>query len=538
MHPRSGLRVAVGASVLMMMSACGGGDPAPAASGGAGAVKDGGELRVYISEPRHLVSTNTTETEGSAVVRSISAGLITYGNEDYKIINVMAESINTTDSRTFTIKIKDGWKFHNGEAVNADSFVRAWNVGAYAPNAQTGGHFFERIEGYADLQGTAPKTKEMSGLKKVDDTTFTVTLRESFAGFPLMLGYNAFLPMAKACADDLKACDEAPIGNGPFKIDGKWEHKQQIKLVRNPDFKGDKAYLDKLTFKIYDKIDTAYNDMLAGNIDLMPRRVPPTKIADARAKFAGRFIEQPSPSYTYLGVPVYVDGYKNKLLRQAMSLAIDRKAIVDAVYQGSYTPAKSFSPPNFPGGRDNTCKYCEYNVDKAKELLAQAGGWPAGKKVELWFNAGGGHDTWMQAIGDQLKRNLGMDYELKGQLQFAEYLTTRDAKKFTGPFRGSWSPDYPLNENYLKPLYGTGGSSNGPGYSSPEFDKLIDIGDNGKSVDEAGKLYGAAEDLLAEEMPGIPLWYEKTAIAYADGLTGVAYNGILGIGYAKIGYKK
>jgi peptide/nickel transport system substrate-binding protein len=266
--------------------------------------------------------------------------------------------------------------------------------------------------------------------------------------------------------------------------------------------------------------------------------VPPTKIADARAKFGNRLIEQASPSYTYLGVPVYVDAYKDKLLRQAMSLAIDRKAIIDAVYQGSYTPAKSFSPPNFPGGRDNTCKFCEYDVEKAKQLLAQAGGWPAGKKVELWFNAGAGHETWMQAIGDQLKRNLGMDYELKGQLQFAEYLTTRDAKKFTGPFRGSWTPDYPLNENYLKPLYGTGGSSNGPGYSNAEFDKKIDIGDNSTSLEEAGKLYGAAEDLLAEEMPGIPLWYEKTAIVYADGLAGVAYNGIQGIGYAKIGFKK
>ena len=539
MHAQSGLRVAAGASVLLlMMAGCGGAGPAPEASGGGGDIKDGGELRVYIGEPRHLVSTTTTETEGAAVARAIYAGLINYANDGYKIVNVMADSITSTDNKVWTIKIKGGWTFHNGEPVDADAYLRAWNTGAYAPNAQTGAHFFERFEGYEELQGKAPKTKELSGLKKVDNLTFQVTLRQPFAGFPVTLGYTSFMPMAKACADDLKACDESPIGNGPFRMDGKWEHKQQVKLVRNEDYKGEKAHLDKLTFKIYDKIDTAYNDLLAGNIDLMPRRVPPTKIAEARTKFGTRLIEQPSPSYTYLGVPIYVDAYKDKKLRQAMSLAIDRQAIIDAVYQGSYSPAKSFSPPNFPGGRDKTCPFCEFNVEKAKQLLAEAGGWPAGKKVELWFNAGGGHDTWMQAVGDQLKRNLGMDYELKGQLQFAEYLTTRDAKKFTGPFRGSWAPDYPLNENYLKPLFGTGGSSNGPGYSNTAFDQKIVAGDNGKTLEEAGKLYGAAEDILAEDMPGIPLWYEKTAVAYADGVTGVAYNGIQGVGYARIGFKK
>jgi ABC-type transport system substrate-binding protein len=540
MHSKSPLRGAVYASALLLMLAgCGGGGTEPpATSDGGGEIKDGGELRVYIAEPRHLVSTNTTEAEGGAVARAIYAGLIDYTGDDYKIVNVHAESITSTDNKVWTIKLKSGWTFHNGEPVNAESYIRAWNTGAYEPNAHTGSHFFERFEGYADLQGKPPKAKEMSGLKKLDEYSFQVTLRQPFAGFPVTLGYTSYRPMAKACADDLKACDESPIGNGPFKMDGKWEHKQQIKLVRNNDYKGDKAHLDRLTFKIYDKIDTAYNDLLAGNLDLMPRRLPPTKVPEARAKFGNRLIEKAIPSYTYLAIPVYLDAYKNKKLRQAMSMAIDRQAIIDAVYQGTYTPAKSFSPPTFPGGRDKTCQYCEYNVDKAKALLAEAGGWPAGKKLELWFNAGGGHDVWMQAVGDQLKRNLGMDYELKGQLQFAEYLTTRDAKKFTGPYRGSWVPDYPLNENYLKPLFGTGGSSNGTGYSSSEFDAKIVAGDQGKTVDDAGKLYGAAEDILAEDMPGLPLWYEKSAVAFAEGVTGVSYNGIQGVGYAKVGFKK
>jgi peptide/nickel transport system substrate-binding protein len=321
-------------------------------------------------------------------------------------------------------------------------------------------------------------------------------------------------------------------------MDGKWEHKQQVKLVRNSDYKGSKAHLDRLTFKIYDKIETAYNDLLAGNIDIMPRRMPPAKVPEARAKFGNRLLDKPSPSFTTVAIPTYLDTFKDKRIRQAMSMAIDRKAIVDAVYQGRYTPAKSFSPPDFPGGRDNTCKYCEFKPDRAKQLLAEAGGWPAGKKLELWFNAGAGHDVWMQAVGDQLKRNLGIDYELKGQLQQPEFLATADAKKLTGPYRSAWAPDYPLNENYLTPLFGTGGSSNRTGYSNPEFDARIVRGDNAKSLAEAGKLYGEAEDLLAEDMPAIPLWFDKASVAYGETVTGVEYNGVQGVNFARVGFKK
>jgi oligopeptide transport system substrate-binding protein len=538
MHLKGGLRAAIGVSTLLILAAgCSGGQQSPTAPSGGQDVKDGGELRVQLSEPRHLVPSNSTESEGSAVIRAMFAGLITYVGNDYKVENVMAESIKSTDSKTWTIKMKPGWTFHNGEPVDADAYVRAWNAAAYEPNAQGGSHFFERIEGYADLQGAAPKAKEMSGLKKLDATSFQVTLKQPFAGFPVTLGYNTFMPMSKACAADLKACDEKPVGNGPYMMEGSWEHKQQIKLVRFNDYKGTKGHVDQLTFKIYDKIDTAYNDFLAGNIDVM-RSLPPAKVPEGRAKFASRLIEQPSPSFTMVEFPVYQAAYQNKKVRQALSMAIDRKPIIDAVFQGRFVPAKSFSPPNFPGGRDNTCKYCDYNPAKAKQLLAEAGGWPAGKKLELWFNAGAGHEVWMQAVGDQIKKNLGIDYELKGQLQFAEYLETGDAKKFTGLFRLGWSPDYPLNENYLTPVYGTGGSSNNSGYGNPEFDAKIVKGDNAKSLDEAAKVYGEAEDLVGEDMPVIPMWFGKTSVAYAETVAGVSSNGIQGLDYTAIGLKK
>jgi peptide/nickel transport system substrate-binding protein len=526
------------------MAGCGGGGEKPTDTG-----KAGGELRVQLGEPRHLVSTNTGESEGGAVARTIYSGLVDYDSKTLKPFNVVAESIKSTDQKTWTIKLKDGWKFHNGEAVDSDSFIRAWNFGAYAPNAQTGSHFFDRIAGYKDLQSKDPdgdgpqkapdpQAKEMSGLKKVDARTFEVTLTDQFSSFPTMLGYTAFMPMAKACVEDVKKCDEQPIGNGPYKMDAPWEHKKQIRLVRNDDYAGQKAKLDRLTFTIYDKIDTAYNDFLAGQIDLM-RSLPPAKVKEARQKYKDTLIEDESASFTYLGFPLYTPGLQDKRIRQAISMSIDRKAIIDAVFDGRFVPAKGFAPSMIPGAKPGACKYCEVDVDQAKKLLAEAGGWKGGK-LQLWFNAGAGHETWVQAVGDQIKKNLGIDYELKGNLQFAQYLETADAKKFTGPFRLGWSPDYPLVENYLKPLYGTDGSSNNSGYANTDFDGLISKGDGSKNLDSAIPLYSQAEAIVGEDIPVVPLWFGKASVTYSPKFTGFEVNPIHGVGgvdYTKISLK-
>ncbi|MCN0155337.1 ABC transporter substrate-binding protein, partial [Salinispora arenicola] len=130
----------------------------------------------------------------------------------------------------------------------------------------------------------------------------------------------------------------------------------------------------------------------------------------------------------------------DKRVRQAFSLAIDRQSIVDAVFDGRYSPATGFIAPTFQGAREGVCTYCKKDVEKAKALLAEAGGWKGGKLV-LWANAGAGHDAWLQAVGDQIKAALGIDYELKVNLQFPEYLETADNRKFTGPFRLGWGPD-------------------------------------------------------------------------------------------------
>lgn len=102
-------------------------------------------VSIQISEPQHLIPTNTNETSGSQVLASLFTPLVSY-DADNKPVENAAESISSTDNTVWTIKLKDGFTFHNGEKVTSDSYLNAWNYGAYAPNGQGNSYFFEKVK--------------------------------------------------------------------------------------------------------------------------------------------------------------------------------------------------------------------------------------------------------------------------------------------------------------------------------------------------------------------------------------------------------
>lgn len=528
-------------AVLILSSACGGASDGEETGG-----QGGGSIVASIGEPESLMTSFSNETFGQTVLRSVYEGLVDYDPKTREPVNALAESITTEDSVVWTVKIKPGYTFDNGEPVDTDSFFRSWNYAAYGPHAQDNAYFFERIVGYADLQSVdpdgedgpaeapEPKATKLSGLKKVDDRTFQITLSNPFSNFPIMLGYNAFYPMAKACADDLEACNEKPIGDGPFKLDGSWEHGQQIKVVRSDTYAGEKPKLDQITFRIYDKIDTAYLDMQAGELDVL-NAVPAAKFKDAVDKYGDRMIRQPNSEFQYLALPYYVPALNNPKLRKALSMSIDREAIIDALFNSQYVPAKGVISPVVPGSRPDACKEsCTYNPAKAKQLLAEAGGWPAGKKLELWCNAGRGHEKWLQAVGDQIRRNLGIDYELRCDLQLSQYLAKLDNDEVTGPFRLTWLMDYPSPENYIKPMYVPHGPGNFSRYDNPKVSDLVRSADSADSLEASIPLYQQAEDTVLEDLPLIPLWFGVSSIVTSERVSNVILNPAKGVVWENI----
>jgi ABC-type transport system substrate-binding protein len=530
---------AVAATLGMLTAACGGDDDGNGSGGddGNGASEStgepGGDLRIYSSEPAFLVPSAADDEPSILVIRQLYRGLVTYNNDGEPELD-LAESIETEDNQTWTVTVKDGYTFTNGEPVDADAFLRAWNYAGNINNAQNNSYFMSRIAGFDEMQAEgAPEDATFSGLEKVDDMTFTIELNEPFSGFEAVLGYSGFFPMAQECIDDFDSCNTQPIGNGPYMMDGEWENNVQIKLARNEDYAGeDTGKADSLTYRIFDSVDTAYAAFEGGELDVM-YTVPPNRLANIENTQGDRIYQQPSNSFTYLGIPLYDDQFESKELRQAFSMAIDRQAIIDAIFDGALSPATGFVAPSFDGAREDVCEYCTYDLERAQELYDESGGYDG--TLTLWANGGAGHDEWLQAVGDGLNSAFGIDYELKVDItDFGQYLTIADDKEFTGPFRLGWGPDYPVMETYLKPLYGTGSGSNASGYSNPEFDDLIQQGDAADTLEDAIPFYQQAEDLVAEDLPVIPMWFGLTTVVWSENVNEMVYNPISGVEYGQV----
>ena len=189
MRVKTRAMAAAAVTSLALLAACGGSGtetPDPGTSESA-AGQAGGEVTVRGCAPQKaLLPASTSETCGGNILDAASAKLIHYNSDNAAPENDIAESIESDDNQNFTIKIKSGYKFHDGTDVKAKNFVDAWNYAAYGPNAQDASYFFGPVEGYGDLQcgtdkageldceGQKPKTDKLTGLKVVDDTTFTI----------------------------------------------------------------------------------------------------------------------------------------------------------------------------------------------------------------------------------------------------------------------------------------------------------------------------------------------------------------------------
>jgi oligopeptide transport system substrate-binding protein len=525
---RSSSLVATAIAAALLMTACGGSDDE---GGEEGAAADGGgTFSMYTGEPENpLVPGNTTESEGDQIVNTLWTGLVKFDENNDLEYSAVAESIESEDNITWTVTLKDGWTFHDGSPVNAESFVNAWNYTASSANAQEGSSFFARIAGYEDVQaptneageitGPAAAT-EMSGLEVVDDTTFTVTLSAPFAQFPVIVAYNPFYPLPQAFFDDPEGFGVKPIGNGPFMAEEEFVPGEGITLTRYEDYAGeDKAQVESVEYRVYAEPETAYTDIQDGNLDFIDV-IPPDAIATAEDEFGDALIRTESSQITYLGFPTYDARYADPRVRQAISMAIDRDAISEAIFEGTRTPADSFIAPVIEGYREGSCAYCVLDVEAANDLLDEAG-FDRSQPVELMFNAGGGHDAWMEAVGNQLRENLGVEFTLNGNLDFAEYLPLLDGGGATGPYRIGWSFDYPSAESYLTPLFTPGASSNYSFYDNPEVTALISEGDQATSPEDAIASYQEAEDLIAEDMPWAPLFFTEIQSVHSENIDNV-----------------
>lgn len=501
-------------------------------SGGAEPTGGGGDTSAIIttngSEPQNpLIPTNTTETGGGKIITSIFAGLVSY-NAKGEIENDVAESIESDDAQHWTVTLKDGQTFSDGEPVTASSFVDAWNFGALFSNAQSSSYFFDNIEGFSYTEDS-----ELTGLNVVDDKTFTVDLVAPEADWPLRLGYSAYSPLPPSAFEDMDAFGENPVGNGPYMLaeEGAWVHEERIDLVVNPDYTGVRKPVNGgLSIIFYASQDAAYADIQAGNLDVLDA-VPDSALETYEAEFGDAAVNQPSAIFQAFNMPYYLEhwsGDEGKLRRAAISMAINRDEITDVIFQGTRTPAKDFTSPVIAGWTDSLpgAEVLEYNPDEAKALWAEADAIsPYGDTVfDLAYNADGGHQAWVDAVTNSIANTLGIQAVGKPYPTFAAALDDRENQLLTGGTRAGWQADYPSMYNFLAPLYQTGAGSNYELYTSEEFDGLLKEGSAAATVEDATAIYQQAEEVLLTDLPSIPLWYSNVTGVSADTVSNVVFG--------------
>ncbi|MEU8838583.1 ABC transporter substrate-binding protein [Streptomyces roseus] len=512
--------------VALAATACG-------AGGDAQTAKTGGHITVVLGEPRHgLVGQETAETEGAEVLHALFTGLVTYDTKTSEPKLAIAESVDTTDSKTWTIRIKDGFTFHNGEKVDAQSFVRAWNWGANQENTAEAMGFFSKIEGSQELapgKGRTPTAKDLRGLKVIDDRTFTVTLKAPFSQFRTMLGYDAFYPLPKVFEADPKGFGQAPIGNGPFRMDGAWEHHKQIKVKKYDKYPVEgRAKLDSVTFKIYDDLDAAYRDLHKNAVQITDK-LPVSALDKVSEEFGDRYIYKPEASVGYIGLPLEAnpEAFGKVGIRKAISMAIDREAICKKIFRGTRKPADDFISPIVPGYRRGALGEAgTYNPIKAKALFEQAGGIP-GNKLELAYNDDGGHKEWIEAVAAQLRANLGLDVSAKPYQSAGALIDDVKSQEFKGAFRMGWAMDYPAAENYLRPVFSKEAIANGSNfgrYASDEFESVLAAADRATDPAESLTLYQQADDVVIRDLPYIPVFTYMSAVAYSKTVKNVGVD--------------
>ncbi|MCE0534979.1 ABC transporter substrate-binding protein [Kineosporia rhizophila] len=515
----------------LALTACGGGSDDE--GDGGGSTNSDASISVYNVKPQNpLVPGNTNEVGGGNILDNVFRGLVDYNTDTAAPEMSMAESIESDDNITWTVKLKEGQTFQDGTPVNSDSFINAWNWTAYGPNAALNNYFFSSFEGYAEInpadpdedgpkEAPKPDTDKLSGLTKVSDTEFTVKLASAQSFFVTMVGYTAFFPLPQAFFDDPEAFGKKPIGNGPFQITA-GDGNTGFTLDAWSGYKGeDKPQIAQAVFKTYTSDSAGYSDVLAGNLDFMDQ-VPAANLVDDQYQTdrPDHFLNKAVGVIQTATLPQYSDRFKDDPnIGKALSLAIDRETITKSVYNGGRTPATGWVSPVVDGYKAGACgEFCTYDPAKAKEYLAKS---KFKGPFSYSYNADGpGNKEAAEAICNSVKNALEVECNAKAYVDFATLRADVTSDKMDNMFRTGWQMDYPHIQNFLEPLYATGAGSNDGRFSDTQFDELIKKA-NAAEGEEAYADYQAAEARLAENMTIIPLWYQAQQAVWSDRLTNV-----------------
>ena len=401
--------------------------------------------------------------------------------------------------------------------MTAESFKRGWQRLVDPSMATPGeiGYHLSPVMGYDEM--ASGSAKEISGLTCPDDKTFVVTLSTPMADFLAVCCHPGLAPVPQAAIDDPDSFLLAPIGNGPFMMDGKWESGQYINVKRFEDYYGDKPALDAINFSIQKDPKTAYSELEAGNMDFC--QMPTGRIQELTEKF-GKSVDgytiSPSrqallgaeASVYYLAVNLEDETMANKDLRHAISLAINRQNIVDTLFEGGREPADNVFPPIIDK-KGGSWEFAEYDPEKAKQLLAEAGVSNLTLDCKIRKGQYEKYMTVIQSYWAEIGVTLNLTVEDSGVWQ-SDWADGNLEVTALG-----WFPLYADADNHMYTyFYSANAKGKSSFYNNPEVDELLSAARVSQDKDERASLYKEADHIIChEDFATIPLFWPKNSFA-------------------------
>ena len=348
------------------------------------------------------------------------------------------------------------------------------------------------------------------GVKALDAKTLKVNLRNPAPYFIELLAHYTTRPVHKATIEKYGTMDSLGnqwtrpgnfVGNGPFTLED-WKLNQVIRVKKSPTYwDANRVKLNEIHFLPIDNVTREDFMFRSGRIHVTGS-VPTEKIEVYREEYPDQITITPYYGTYYYRININKKPLDSKLVRQALSLSIDREKITTKVAKGGQLPAFSFTPPDPNSYFPPTT--LEYNPEKAKELLETAGYGPETlPTIELLYNTSEGHQKIAEAMQQMWKETLGVDIILTNT-DWKVYLS----KQTTGDYeiaRAGWIGDYQDPKSFLDMMV-SGRGNNQTGWSNEDYDNLLIKAANSTTQKERFSYMYEAEKILMDELPIIPIY--------------------------------
>ncbi|MDO4720038.1 MAG: peptide ABC transporter substrate-binding protein [Peptostreptococcaceae bacterium] len=475
---------------------------------------------VLHNEPDGIDPNVTSNSFASPFLTNCFEGLVTY-NENSELVPGLAESWDISeDGKTYTFRLRKDLKWSDGSPLTSKDFLYSIHR---VLKPETAAQYLSMVTDYIENAQDVydgKKTAEELGVQTPDDHTLVMKLKDPAPFFIDILSMNVFVPVQQAAVEahpeKWTLSPETYITNGPFKIT-QMNMGESVVLEKNPNYyNADTVSLEKITFRYIKDQATALNAFQSGEIDGF-REIPSADLAKLKAESDDLYtIAQYATTY-YL-INTAKPPYDDTRVRKAINLAIDRRALIDNVLQGSGEPAYALVSPGYSAegtkyeeGRGDYGITASANPEEAKKLMAEAG-YPDGKgfpTIQLSYYTHPQVKQVVEAMAQMLKTNLGVEVEISTE-EWKVYYDNVQAGKYEIAAMG-WGADY-LHPMTFLPLFVGDDPLNNSAYANPAYDEAVAAAKIETDAKKAIELMRKAEDIMMQDYPFLPLYHRSTSL--------------------------